>query len=607
MRVQPSTGTNKLYHPACQCWAPAQVPPLVQRSGLPEWFAGGPVKTHRADARQPQTRKWERLVLVLRCQTNKAAAQWKTDLSLKTPLTTLPRVSAVDRKPKTSRRACVVSRTSYEALREIDEGLAHAETFWEHFSANTLKCCIGARGVSARMRSIQGDAAVAFALKEIVTEPGPSDAQVAALLRLYRQLKPDLQRRPWPPDSYEAAPARKAWPHERGIVEFYRRWWQNVYETSRDTSLPFCKRWRLVETVEVAPVRVVPQLAAVWQLVAGKITRKRKAADFASRLVVWKLVDMINSYDRGGCLAPPQDEGGCLSPPQGKSGVFQVAVKDLATTTPFTHSCPLGAGAVAKLRPLRLRNKLVRVVALRTPWDTRAIAASLQHDARFAKPAYYINVLFAMVVRFGNTSSPCERWAHELKLLWNAQKTQTTPTLIHRLKKTLIHRLHGRAAGFRGDGTDEALLEALEREMTLDLAEQAAHNIPRNRRGQALATWRAERRREFERAPARKWIQRALSAPTGSRRSSQQKRPRDARGESVPERLEGLDKELLSRIRRRERGLSAPGSAQEAPPDSGSVMPWCANTKAQWYADLATPRRLVMTSNRADDFFARRD
>ena len=229
----------------------------------------------------------------------------------------------------------------------------------------------------------------------------------------------------------------------------------------------------------------------------------------------------------------------------------------------------------------------------------RAIAASLQHDARFAKPAYYINVLFAMVVRFGNTSSPCERWAHELKLLWNPEKTQCT--------STLMHRLQGRVAGFRGDGTDEALLEALERQMTLDPAKRAAHNVQRNRRGIALATWWAEKRREFEQHPARTFFQRALSAPTGLRRSHQLRQPKDARGESAPEQLEDLDRDLLSRIRLRERGVSAPGSAQKALPDLGSVMPWHANTGAQWKADLAKPRRLVLTSDRAADFFDRRN
>ena len=192
-----------------------------------------------------------------------------------TPLATLPRVSALARVPRTSKRTCIVSRTAYEALREIDEGLAHAQAFWEHFSANTLKCCIGKRGVSARMRSIQDAAAVAFALKEIATQPGPSIAQVDALLRLYRLLKPDLQRRPWPPDSHEAAPAKNAWPNDTGIVVFYRRWWTNVYETARGTSPPLCKRWRSIEAMAVEPVRVVPKLAVVWQLVAWKIMRQR--------------------------------------------------------------------------------------------------------------------------------------------------------------------------------------------------------------------------------------------------------------------------------------------------------------------------------------------
>ena len=76
LRVRPSTGTTKLYHPACQCVAHAQVPRVERRNGMPEWLAGGPV----------ETRNWERLVLVLRCQTNAVAAQWKTDLSMMTPL-----------------------------------------------------------------------------------------------------------------------------------------------------------------------------------------------------------------------------------------------------------------------------------------------------------------------------------------------------------------------------------------------------------------------------------------------------------------------------------------------------------------------------------------
>ena len=66
-----------------------------------------------------------------------------------------------------SKRTCIVSRPFYEALLEIDEGLAHAQAFFEHFKYIPFNSCIGPCGVSARMRSIQDATAAAFALKEI--------------------------------------------------------------------------------------------------------------------------------------------------------------------------------------------------------------------------------------------------------------------------------------------------------------------------------------------------------------------------------------------------------------------------------------------------------
>lgn len=111
-----------------------------------------------------------------------------------------------------------------------------------------------------------------------------------------------------------------------------------------------------------------------------------------------------------------------------------------------------GPGAVAPLRAHRFKKQIVRVVALQLGRDVRAVAASLQHETWFAKPAYYINAMFALPVRFGSTSSQCEKWAHELKLLWDPQRTQPT--------SALIHRLHGRLAGLRGDGADELFLQA---------------------------------------------------------------------------------------------------------------------------------------------------
>ena len=101
-----------------------------------------------------------------------------------TPLDELPRTTLSDHVPSNSQRACVVSRTAYEALREIDEGLVHAQRSFETFSAITIKYCMGARGVSGRMRSIQDAAAVAFAFKDVLNLPAPTVTHTNALVEL---------------------------------------------------------------------------------------------------------------------------------------------------------------------------------------------------------------------------------------------------------------------------------------------------------------------------------------------------------------------------------------------------------------------------------------
>ena len=72
-------------------------------------------------------------------------------------------------------------------------------------------------------------------------------------------------------------------------------------------------------------------------------------------------------------------------------------------------------------------------------------------------------------------------------------------------------------------------------------------------------------------------------------------------------RLDDSDQNLLHRIRARDRGWAGPPLAMQASPDRGSTMPWLANSRAQWDSDLAKTKRLQMTSDRAEDFFANRD
>ena len=68
--------------------------------------------------------------------------------------------------------------------------------------------------------------------------------------------------------------------------------------------------------------------------------------------------------------------------------------------------------------------------------------------------------------------------------------------------------------------------------------------------------------------------------------------------------LDDCDLNLLHRIRARDRGWAGPPLASL---DRGSTMPWLANSRAQWDSDLAKTKRLQMTSDRANDFFANRD
>ena len=182
LRVKQYIGNNKLYHPACQCVARVYIPNIEYRFAEPEWLV------RRAVTRE----KWQRLVLVLQCHTKTAVSTRKAELSTMTPLDALPRITLSDHVPSNDRRACVVSRTAYEALREIDEGLVHAQRFWETVSASTLNYCVGARGVSVRMRSIQDAAAMAFAFKHVLNLPAPTATHTKALVELHRLIKPDL-------------------------------------------------------------------------------------------------------------------------------------------------------------------------------------------------------------------------------------------------------------------------------------------------------------------------------------------------------------------------------------------------------------------------------
>jgi hypothetical protein len=252
-----------------------------------------------------------------------------------------------------------------------------------------------------------------------------------------------------------------------------------------------------------------------------------------------------------------------------------------------------------------LKKKLVRIVAINPAWATRAVAASLQHEAIFAKDCYYVNAMFAVYVRMGSTSSPCERWGHELKLLWDPERTQPT--------SALLNRLHGRLVGLRGNGTDEVLLDMVA-DVMLGLGSERRdwRSKPRSRNCRALQTWREGQQRARDMIGARVCFQRDLGKPPiapGQRLAYSTSLNRGAsNATSKASGLEAADAAFLQRIAARDKGWRPPAAlAGKAARDHGSAMPWFAKTLAQWNADLLTTKRSQFTSDRARGFFALRD
>ena len=494
------------------------------------------------------------------------------------------------------------------------------------------------------MQDIYHAASVAFHLEDILNMDEPKDKHNKALKKLYALVKPKLMRRPWPPPDYEASPTWKQWPDpsKPAILRFYQQWWCNIYAAGRASArtrpsaaaegqaMGGCKsptetrrfeRWRRLDALSVVPL-LIGRLdweadcygPLLLQLVKQKLCRRKKwdNLDRGARLGKWGLVDVLCAFVLPG-------------PGVVASQHFRVSPETLASPLTPAVGMYVGLGVVARLTTPRLNGKLVRITATEEAWDTRAVASSLQHEHAFSvsppvrfkdvpepvkNGAYYINAMFSVVVRMGNTSSACERWGHELKLLWDPQKTQTTTGL--------IHRLHGRLCGLRGNGTDEHLLDVIASSMSRCGEATSWRNAPRIRNGRALATWRAQQFRERDHSGARTlYAEEGLQEPPAASDGQKLAFARAMTEKiSKPSDLDKDDLDILQQIENRHPGLRHPAMGK-ASVDKGSVMPWYANSRKQWSDDLAkgptiTPSEALGTTttgraSRAMDVLALRD
>ena len=548
---------------------------------------------------------------------------------------------------------------------------------------------MGDRGVSERMQAIYHAASVAFHLEDILNMDKPEEKHNEALRKLYVLVKEKLMRRPWPPPDYEASPTRKAWPcpHHKGILRFYQQWWSNIYAAARASAgpsaaaegqamggcmspLPFSGRWRRLDALRVVPLLIgrLDWEADCYGPLLLQLVRQRlcpvkwKNLDRGARLGKWGLVDVLCAFVLPGPGVVVASRSMLLQlvrqmlfpvqwkklKPQFRMVVwrvvdfafvpaaaqhFRVSPGTLASPLTPAVGMPVGLGVVARLTTPQLKGKLVRITATVEAWDTRAVASSLQHEHAFSvsppvglhdctvkNGAFYINAMFSVVRSMGNTSSACERWGHELKLLWDPQRTQTTTGL--------IHRLHGRLCGLRGNGTDEHLLDVIASSMSRCGEATSWRNAPRAGNGRAMATWRAQQFQGRDQSGARTlYTEEGLQEPPAASDAQRLAFTRamnlgvgkPSKGAGKLSKASDLDKsdfEILQQIQGRipEWHNPAMGKASE---DKGSVMPWYAHTRKQWLGDLArwptiTPSEALGATTtdragRAMDVLARRD
>ncbi len=575
----------RVAHPACQCCTtPRPVPgsDTVARGGC-RVDAPSVVTSGGRDLRVP---RWVSRSLYSRKRLLESAA-------CEDPFVCLPRWQCYDAAGGLAHRACSVPIRAEVGLARMNAGLTQLQHFWLTFAADFEQCCLGDLGVSTDMQHIFAAMSVCWWLEDIVQLPRPTARHEEALVTLWGHLKADMQKKSWPPEEYQQGPAVRRWPNQKGIVMFYRIWWQQVHRAAHSSTMVFRRRWRPVVAYEVTPVRASPLLQQLGRVICapraargpqsrthrgGRRRRAREAA--ATRSARLRIIALLRAFlsdaDERAFLVPADTlrflDGGAGgvgraaadSTDGGKGGVGRVTAgsRDVSLV-----------GRIAVLQGPRLRGRVVRVVAEKREWDQLEITASLEQDSFFATGCYYVNALFCLSRRFGSTEAPCERWIGGLKYLYHPVQGPTTTTLVQRLR--------ARAAGVRGNGADEDFIERLAHELSHAQVPSASA------RPSALQTFQATARRSLEaQAP---WMLRlgrqqcTDAASQGKPYKELERSAKEARSVHEPRCLEEADRRLL--CAERDRGMAR--------------MPLFAATRRQWDEDRSLPQWDLGRSRRA--------
>ena len=434
-------------HPACFC---GTKPQLVPGSAF-RVRGGGEI----TDPSELRLRRWPARIIRAPwwvTRTLHSGAYWRESAACQDPYTELPRYQTFSRPDRGVCRmnGCKASVVVRETLVSLDKALEDLQCLWHDFGHNVQEYCLGDRGVSCHMQKLWRDMAVVWWLPDIVKQPQPGNSHVKALQSLYSDMKAELQMMPWPHGGYVSAPRRKEWPNKRGIVHFYRKWWAKVHQAAQGE---YRTMWFPITHYMVAAPRQLVPVAFLCRAVvaagsaAGLVARA--AGQTSSGSVVLALMQRIGAF--------------CATP-------FRMRASDLVDG-------PFGVGQMAKVRPRRATCKHTAAATAGRVWivtcihslDQKRVAASLEQCADFAAGCYCINSWFCRCRRVGSTESPCERWVGCLKYLYNSITGPTTTTLTQRTTMRL--------AGIRGDGTDEAFVQALAAKMHEQSKTRAASKV----------------------------------------------------------------------------------------------------------------------------------
>ena len=178
---------------------------------------------------------------------------------------------------------------------------------------------------------------VCFWLVDIVEAPGPRQAHVDALLRLYDHLKEDLELKPWPPADYGQNPSRQEWPNKKGIVHYYKIWWSKIYRAAREAD--FRDSWQPVRSYIVAPVRC----GALVQFAHGALGSVRRNTRGPQATQQWRRSQQFRlQCVRVACLLRDFLGGDCRAPeasPRGPASAFTVPPRTASPPRCASRKC----------------------------------------------------------------------------------------------------------------------------------------------------------------------------------------------------------------------------------------------------------------------------